>query len=85
MGIDMATREEQIAADNSPEEIRDHVGADSLAYISIEAIAETIDTPGGDLCLACVTGEYPYDIAGEETDRSVARPDVGNQRAPADD
>ncbi len=85
MGIDMATREELIAADRTPEEIREHVGADSLSYISIEAVAEAIDSPQGDLCLACVTGEYPYDVAGEETDRSVSRPDVGGQRAPADD
>ena len=85
MGIDMATREELIAADKSPEEIREHVGADSLAYISIEAIAEAIDMPQGDLCLACVTGEYPYDVAGEENDRSVTRPDVGGQPTPADD
>ena len=85
MGIDMATREELIAADKSPEEIREHVGADSLAYISIEAIAEAIDMPRADLCLACITGEYPYDIAGEETDRNVSRPEVGGQRAPADD
>jgi amidophosphoribosyltransferase len=85
MGIDMATRDELIAADKTPEEIREVVSADSLAYISIEAIAEAIDMPRGDLCLACVTGEYPYDIAGEETDRSVTRPDVDGQPAPADD
>ena len=85
MGIDMATREELIAADKSPEEIREHVGADSLAYISIEAIAEAIDMPRADLCLACVTGEYPYDVAGEETDRNVRRPDVGGRAAHADD
>jgi amidophosphoribosyltransferase len=85
MGIDMATREELIAADKDPEEICELVGADSLAYISIEAIAEAIDMPQGDLCLACVTGEYPYDVAGEETDRNVSRPEVGSRRAHADD
>ena len=84
MGIDMATREELIAADKSPEEIREHVGADSLAYISIEAIAEAIDMPRADLCLACVTGEYPYDVDGETTDREVDRP-VIDGREPADD
>ncbi|MFB6227444.1 MAG: amidophosphoribosyltransferase [Halobacteriales archaeon] len=85
MGIDMANREELIAADRDPEEICEQVGADSLAYISIEAIAEAIDMPRDDLCLACVTGEYPYDVAGEETDRSVSRPEVGSRRAHADD
>jgi len=85
MGIDMATREELIAAEKTPEEIRGEIGADSLAYISIEAIAEAIDMPRGDLCLACVTGEYPYDVEGEATDREVVRPDVGGQRIHADD
>jgi amidophosphoribosyltransferase len=85
MGIDMATREELIAADKSPEEICEHVGADSLAYISIGAVAEAIDMPQSDLCLACVTGEYPYDVAGEETDRNVSRPEIGDQRVHADD
>jgi amidophosphoribosyltransferase len=27
--------------------------------------------------LGCVTGEYPYDIEGESTDRDVIRPDIG--------
>jgi amidophosphoribosyltransferase len=85
MGIDMATREELIAADMTPAEICEDVGADSLAYISTEAIAEAIDMPRDDLCLACVTGKYPYDIEGEATDREVTRPDVGGQHVHADD
>ncbi len=74
MGINMATREELIAADKTVEEIRDEIGADSLAYLSIDAIAETLDSDRQDLCLGCVTGEYPYDIDGESTDRAVDRP-----------
>ncbi len=34
--------------------------------------------------MGCVTGEYPYDIDGEATDRDVSRPDVGTP-ASADD
>nr|WP_276248461.1 MULTISPECIES: amidophosphoribosyltransferase [unclassified Haladaptatus] len=74
MGINMATREELIAADKTTAEIRDVINADSLSYLSIDAIAETLDKERLDLCLGCVTGEYPYDIDGEETDRNVARP-----------
>jgi amidophosphoribosyltransferase len=85
MGIDMASREELIAADQSVEEIRDEIAADTLSYLSIDAIAETLETSKADLCLGCVTGEYPYDIEGEETDREVARPQVGGQPKPADD
>ena len=82
-GIDMATRDELIASDRSTEEIREVVEADSLAYLSIDAVAAALDASRADLCLGCVTGEYPYDVEGETTDREVDRPDIG--RAPADD
>ncbi len=74
MGINMATREELIASDKSVEEIREAIAADSLAYLSKEAIADALDVSQIDLCLGCVTGNYPYDIDGEETDRDVTRP-----------
>jgi len=83
MGIDMKTREELIAADRSVEEIRDEIGADSLNYLSIDAITEALHSSSADLCLGCVTGEYPYDIEGEERDRDVVRPELG-QTEPAD-
>ena len=79
MGIDMATREELIAADRSVEEIRDIVGADSLAYLSVEAIAEALGKARVDLCLGCVSGRYPFDVDGEETDREVHRPVIGRE------
>jgi amidophosphoribosyltransferase len=85
MGIDMASRDELIAADKSIDEIRDIIGADSLSYLSIDAIADVLGRARGDLCLGCVTGEYPYDIEGESTDRDVSRPVVGSESAPADD
>ncbi|MBV0903198.1 amidophosphoribosyltransferase [Haloarcula salina] len=84
MGIDMASREELIAGDQSVEEICEEIEADSLSYLSIDAVAETLDTSRADLCLGCVTGKYPYDIEGEATDRDVARPDIGAP-SPADD
>jgi len=85
MGIDMASRDELIAADKSIDEIREIIGADSLSYLSIDAIADVLGRTRGDLCLGCVTGEYPYDIEGESTDRDVSRPVVGSESAPADD
>ncbi|AGN02624.1 amidophosphoribosyltransferase [Salinarchaeum sp. Harcht-Bsk1] len=85
MGIDMATREELIASNRSVEEIRDEIGADSLEYISIDAVADAIGRSRADLCLGCVTGEYPYDIDGEATDRDVTRPEIGEPTAQADD
>ncbi|MBP1921221.1 amidophosphoribosyltransferase [Halorubrum alkaliphilum] len=81
-GIDMATREELIAANGSVEEIRETIEADSLAYLSIDAVAEALESSRADLCLGCVTGEYPFDVEGEETDRVVDSPSPG---APAAD
>lgn len=85
MGINMATREELIAAGRSTEEVREEIGADSLAYLSIDGIAEALGQGHDDLCLGCVTGEYPYEIEGEKTDRDVLRPQVGGTTLSADD
>jgi amidophosphoribosyltransferase len=77
LGIDMATREELVAPDRSVDGIREEVGADSLAYLSIDAITDALGRTEDDLCLGCVTGQYPYDIDGEKRDRDVTRPSVG--------
>ena len=84
LGIDMATREELIAADRSVAEIREEIGADSLSYLSIKAITEALDTADENLCLGCVTGRYPYDIEDEDRDREIARPSL-DSAASADD
>ena len=78
MGIDMATREELIAADRTVEEVRNEIDADSLAYLSPGAIADALETQRDDLCMGCITGEYPYDIDGEPTDRSVRQPVIAD-------
>jgi amidophosphoribosyltransferase len=85
MGIDMATREELIAAGQDTEGIREAINADSLAYLSIDAVAGALGESRADLCLGCVTGEYPYDIEDEATDRDVTRPVIGQRAEPADD
>ncbi|RQG96664.1 amidophosphoribosyltransferase [Natrarchaeobius chitinivorans] len=85
MGIDMATREELIASDKTVAEIRDAIDADSLSYLSTDAVAEVLGKERIDLCLGCVTGQYPYDIEGEETDRDVSRPELGERPVFADD
>ncbi|MFC6724788.1 amidophosphoribosyltransferase [Halobium palmae] len=85
MGIDMASRDELIAAGRSVEDVREEIGADSLAYLSIDAVADALDQSRADLCLGCVTGEYPYDIDGEASDRDVTRPGVGETVVVGDD
>ena len=82
MGIDMATRDELIASDMTPAEVAAEVGADSLSYLPLSAITTAIGKSEADLCTGCVTGEYPYEVAGEATDRDVQHPSV---EPPADD
>jgi amidophosphoribosyltransferase len=62
MGIDMATRKELIAAKKDVEAVRKKLGADSLGYISVDGLVEAIGHNKEDLCLACLTGEYPLKI-----------------------
>ncbi|SFS49299.1 amidophosphoribosyltransferase [Halostagnicola kamekurae] len=85
MGIDMATREELIAADKDTEGVCEAIDADSLAYLSTDGVASVLESDREDLCMGCVTGEYPYDIEGEETDRDVARPQLEGSALHADD
>jgi amidophosphoribosyltransferase len=59
MGVDMSTREELIAAQKTLGEIVQHVGADSLGYLSVEGLLGAVETEEGGYCRACFTGEYP--------------------------
>ena len=58
-GIDMSTREEMIAHERTVEEIATELGADSLAYLSMEGVYEAIGGSGDNHCDACFTGSYP--------------------------
>jgi amidophosphoribosyltransferase len=58
-GVDMSTREEMIAHNRTVAEVADELGADSLAYLSMEGVYEAVGTPPEDHCDACFTGRYP--------------------------
>ena len=64
-GIDFATRAELIANGLDGDEIAASVGADSLGYISLEAMVESTGQPGSALCQACFTGQYPVELPDE--------------------
>ena len=68
MGIDMAGHDQLIAHEMTVEQIREHIGADSLAYLSHEAmmtaIGETKRTGSGH-CSACFSGKYPLELDAE--------------------
>lgn len=61
-GIDIQTRKELIAANHTVEEIREIIGADSLTYLSIDGLIDSIgidtDEPNGGLCVDYFTGKY---------------------------
>ncbi len=61
-GIDFAGEDELIAARRSVEEVREHIGATSLAYLSLEGLQEATRRPEHRTCRACLTGEYPTAI-----------------------
>ena len=61
MGVDMGTYEELIAHEKSVAEIQEYVGADSLAFLSLDGMMTAIGRSDG-YCNACFTGEYPIPI-----------------------
>jgi amidophosphoribosyltransferase len=67
MGVDMASREELLAANNSLEQIREMVGSDSLGYLSVEGLLKVVGGTNGGFCDACFTGDYPVPVQLELT------------------
>ena len=65
-GIDMSTKEELIANHHDVDGIRDLVGADSLAYLSLDALVEATEAPKGSFCRACFDGNYPIPVGEQE-------------------
>jgi amidophosphoribosyltransferase len=61
-GVDLATRKELLAANNSVEKIQELTGADSLGYLSHEGLVRAIGLPRSNFCMACFTGNYPVPV-----------------------
>ena len=64
-GIDFADADELIAASKTVEEVRKHIGATSLAYLSLEGLQASTRRPASQFCRACLTREYPTSIPRE--------------------
>jgi amidophosphoribosyltransferase len=71
-GIDTPTRGELIAANQSVEEIRKFIDADSLGYLSVEGMLDAFGRPQQATCTACFTGIYPVEIEEEEREKEHA-------------
>ncbi len=61
-GVAMATKKELIAANYSPEEIKEQLDIDSLGYITLESLIDAIGMPEDDLCLGCLNEKYPTEL-----------------------
>jgi len=74
MGVDMATSEELLAANNSLEEIRELVGADSLGYLTVKGLLKVVGGTDGGFCDACFTGNYPVPVQLELSKLALEQP-----------
>jgi amidophosphoribosyltransferase len=64
-GIDFADPDELIAAGKTVDGVREHLGATSLAYLSLEGLQASTRRPASQFCRACLTREYPTAIPRE--------------------
>lgn len=65
-GVDTPTQRELIAANNTLEEIRQYVEADSLAYLDLELLQDSLHDDQRHFCYSCYTGKYPTLVQIEE-------------------
>ena len=65
-GVDTPDKDELIAANQGLESIRKYTEADSLAYLSIEGLQQSVQDRHGGYCYSCYTGRYPTDVVGIE-------------------
>jgi amidophosphoribosyltransferase len=64
-GMDFADPDELIAASKTVEEVREHLGATTLAYLSLEGLQASTRRPESQFCRACLTRKYPTEIPRE--------------------
>jgi amidophosphoribosyltransferase len=64
-GIDFADPDQLIAANKTVDEVREHIGATSLAYLSLDGLQASTRRPASQFCRACLTRDYPTAIPRE--------------------
>jgi amidophosphoribosyltransferase len=69
-GVDTPNRGELIAATHAVDEIRRHIRADSLGYLSLEGMLRAAEGGEDAFCTACYTNSYPVPFP-EQTDRQL--------------
>lgn len=63
-GVDTPKKSQLIASNQSEEEIRKFIDADSLSYLSIDGMMKAVRGKGSDYCAACFDGKYPTELYG---------------------
>lgn len=61
-GVNTPSKSELIAANKTIEEVRQHIEADSLGYLSLEGMLDAAGMADGGVCAACWTGKYPTEV-----------------------
>ncbi|MGQ9479595.1 MAG: amidophosphoribosyltransferase [Thermoproteota archaeon] len=79
-GVDMATFTELIGFRLDEEGVAKHVGADGVFYQPLEDYVRATGLSLNELCLACVTGEYPTELAQKMADAAEASVDFKDER-----
>jgi len=72
-GIDMSTYGQLIGSKHSPAEIAKIIGADEVCYQSIDGLVRATGLTRDQLCLACITGNYPTPLAQKMADEMRAK------------
>ena len=73
LGVDTAPIEQLIASHMSVPEIREHIDADSLGYLSLAGLSEAIGMPDSSICNACFHGDYPLPVHAEQDKLTLER------------
>ena len=72
-GIDFPTRKELIAANRSIHEIARFIGVDSLKYLSIDGMLDSMMLPRDEFCTACFTGRYPTQVCRSHSKKALEK------------
>jgi len=82
MGVDIGSSKQLVAANRSVDEVRQFIGADSLAYLSIPGLMRAVGTGTIDeFCRACFDGSYPVPVPQQlEMDKMAFEDGLGTER-----
>lgn len=70
-GIDTPTRKELLASSKNVDQMKTHMGADSLAFVSLNGLYRAVNEKGRNqaapqYCDACFSGDYPVRLTDQE-------------------